>query len=48
MPGAPGEERWVFQAKRPGSAMLRLEYRRAFEPANIPAAQRVSYQVVVR
>lgn len=48
MVGAPGEERWTFQAMRVGSGELRFEYRRPWEPLDVPPAQRASYRVEVR
>lgn len=48
MMGAPGEERWTFQAMRVGSGELRFEYRRSWEPLDVPPAQRASYRVEVR
>jgi inhibitor of cysteine peptidase len=48
MVGAPGEERWTFQAVKIGSGELRFEYRRPWEPLDIAPAQRATYRVEVR
>ncbi len=48
MAGAPGEERWTFQAVKIGAGELRFEYRRPWEPLDIAPAQRASYRVEVR
>ena len=45
--GAPGEERWSFQAVRKGAGELRFEYRRPWEPVEIAPAQRTSFRVDV-
>lgn len=46
-PGAPGEVVWRFRAIRPGSGMLRLEYRRPWEKDASPARQ-ATYRIDVK
>jgi inhibitor of cysteine peptidase len=46
--GAPGQEIWTFEATAPGSAPLLFEYRRPWEPATVPPAQRTSFRVDAR
>jgi len=48
MLGAPGEERWTFKAVRVGTGELRFEYRRPWEPPDVPPAQRTRFEVQVR
>lgn len=48
LPGAPGMEIWTFEAASPGVGLLMFEYRRPFDPPNLPPAQRMSYRVEVR
>lgn len=45
-PGAPGQVVWRFRAIRPGSGLLRLDYRRPEEPGAAPARQAV-YRIEV-
>lgn len=46
--GAPGHEIWTFEATDYGTGALSFEYRRPFEPASVPPAQRTQYRVEVR
>jgi inhibitor of cysteine peptidase len=46
--GAPGQEVWRFEGATPGIGRLGFIYRRPFEPASTPPAQRTSYRVEVR
>lgn len=48
MPGAPGVEIWRFTGVAPGQGTLHFEYRRPWEPATVPPAQRTRYRVEVR
>jgi inhibitor of cysteine peptidase len=47
-PGAAGVTRFRFMAVGAGSATLKLNYRRGFEPASIPPLKRFALQVLVR
>jgi inhibitor of cysteine peptidase len=46
--GSPGEERWTFVAVKPGSGIIRFEYRRPFDADTVAPAQRASYLFEVR
>ncbi len=46
MPGAGGTARWRFVAERPGTAEVRLVYRRAWEK-DVPPAREARYRVTV-
>lgn len=46
--GAPGHEVWTFEAADYGTGSLSFVYRRPFEPASVPPAQRTQYRVEVR
>jgi len=46
--GAPGQEVWRFEGATRGIGRLGFVYRRPFEPATLPPAQRTSYRVEVR
>jgi inhibitor of cysteine peptidase len=46
--GAPGTEVWQFEGDAKGVGVLNFEYRRTFEPATVPPAQRASFRVHVR
>lgn len=46
--GAGGTEEWIFQARAAGNTILRMEYRRSFEPAETPAADTFTVDVTVQ
>ncbi|MGH8026759.1 MAG: protease inhibitor I42 family protein [Pseudoxanthomonas sp.] len=46
MPGAGGTSRWRFRAAQPGTATLRLVYRRAWEK-DVEPVRTASYTVIV-
>ncbi len=46
--GAPGHEVWTFEAADYGIGALSFVYRRPFDPAGVPPAQRTQYRVEVR
>ena len=46
--GAPGQEVWGFQAVEPGRGQLSFVYRRPFDAATVPPAQRATYRIQVR
>ena len=46
MPGAPGQQIFIYHANRSGSATITLTYTRPFEP-NAPPAKTLTYTVTV-
>jgi inhibitor of cysteine peptidase len=46
--GSTGEERWALLAVKPGSGIMRFEYRRPFDADTVAPAQRASYLFEVR
>jgi predicted secreted protein len=47
MPGAPGQQIFIFHANRSGSTTIVLTYTRAFEP-DAPPAKTLTYTVTVQ
>jgi len=45
--GAPGRQKWLFQATGPGRTVIRLEYARPWEKNTAPA-KRAVFNVIVR
>ena len=46
--GASGQEVWVFQAAEAGRGQLAFVYRRPFDAASVPPAQRAVFRIQVR
>lgn len=46
--GAPAQEVFTFEAAQPGLSSLAFEYRRAWDAASVPPAQRTRYRLEVR
>ncbi|RPH44698.1 MAG: hypothetical protein EHM87_09460 [Burkholderiales bacterium] len=46
--GAPGQEVWGFQGVERGRGLLSFVYRRPFDAATVPPAQRAIYRIQVR
>lgn len=46
--GAPAQEVFTFEAAQPGVSALAFEYRRPWEAATTPPAQRTGYRLEVR
>lgn len=46
--GAPGQEVWAFQGVERGRGLLSFAYRRPFDAATVPPAQRAIFRIQVR
>jgi predicted secreted protein len=46
--GATGQEVWAFQAAEAGRGLLAFVYRRPFDAASVPPAQRAVFRIQVR
>lgn len=47
IPGASGQEQWDFVGRAVGQTQLRMEYRRPWESADMPAAQTFTVTITV-